>query len=94
MLHIKLNQVVAIEPALEKAYDFTDSEGKNRKGVAIAATVTGLMTNGKVALVKVKGKSLAEVESKLKVLALVLGKPADIQIASAVTTGGVTTANA
>jgi hypothetical protein len=94
MLHIKLNQVVAIEPAIEKPYDFTDDEGKNRKGVTIAATVTGLMTNGKVAIIKVKGKALAEVETKMKALGLVVGKPADIPLVSALTASGVTNANA
>ena len=74
---------MAIEPPAEKPYDFTDDGGKNRKGVSIAATVTGLMTNGKVAIVKIKAKSIADVEQKLKLLSLAIGKPADFAVVSA-----------
>jgi hypothetical protein len=89
MLHLQLKQVLSVEPASEKPYDFNDDSGKQRKGISCSGTINGLMGNGKIAIVTVKGKSVPEADTKIKSLALVIGKAADFPVIAGQIRGGV-----
>lgn len=87
MLVFKASQIVSITPVESRDYDMTAKGGP--KGVSHSATITAIGASGRVAVIKVKGKSPAEASAKLAALKLVQGKPAEFEVISADSNGGV-----
>lgn len=80
MLVFKAAQVVASQAYQEKDWEMPDDQnpGKMRSGTSRFCDVTCISTNGSVAAIRIKGKTVDEV--KAKVAKLTVGKPAEIEI--------------
>ena len=78
MLVYKAQQVVASSSFSEKPYEFTDDKGVARKGVSRFVDLTVLGVSGGVGVVRLKGKTEAEVAAKVS--KYTIGKPAEIVI--------------
>ena len=87
MLVFKAKNILAISGAAEKPYDF-EKDGKQVKGTSIKGTVTAVGVDDRIAVITVKGKSVALAQAKIDALKLKVGQPAEIVIEPALA-GGV-----
>jgi len=82
MLVYQALQIVSATNPESKDWEMKDEKtGQMRKGISTSSDVTCIGKDGKVAVVKFKGKDLDEV--KAKIVKLTLGKAADIVIVKA-----------
>jgi len=78
MLVYKAQQVVSCSAIVSNDYDFKDEKGEQRKGTSIFSDCTCIGVDGKVAVIRLKGKT--EDDVKKKIASLTAGKPAEIPI--------------
>lgn len=88
MLVFKAKNVLDVQNAAAKPYDFKDEEGREVKGTSIKGIVTVVGIDNRVAVITVKGKSVEEAQKKIDAMQLKVGSPAEIKLEPTVA-GGV-----